>query len=81
MTPRGPSTGVTLQVLEHSGEEPQGKEIVLRKALSTVVTVGRKSSAPADAADGAESTLLRCPVISRKHARIAFSENGNVSDK
>lgn len=75
-----PTAGVTLSVLPNSGEEPAGRMLVLLKDQSNVLTIGRKSAAPGpDAQDAADGATFRCPVISRKHARIAFSESGNVS--
>lgn len=70
--------GVTLMVDAH-GDEPS-ERLTFYKTQTRTIYIGRKSGqtgAKADAQDG-DSALFRCPVISRKHAKITFTDFGNV---
>ena len=80
---------ILLHVEEYGDEAPHS--ISFYKDRSRTVVVGRRSSAGAmashaDPTDPAEPhdashpqrALFRCPVVSRKHAKITFTEYGNV---
>ena len=81
--------GIVLHVDEYCEQPPE--TLVFRKDRSRTIAVGRKSGAvsghsqdvPADGLearndDKPQSALFRCPVVSRKHAKITFTEYGNV---
>ena len=82
--------GIVLHVDEY-GDQP-AHPLSFSKHISRTITVGRKSSAASAAGEGApadvlgeprddshpQRALFRCPVVSRKHAKITFTEYGNV---
>ncbi|KAI0667506.1 hypothetical protein C8Q78DRAFT_982357 [Trametes maxima] len=70
--------GIVLYV-EDTGEQPP-KALSFTKSASCTVSVGRKPSQTSggDVASDPERALFRCPVVSRKHAKITFTEYGNV---
>ncbi|KAI0641642.1 hypothetical protein C8Q79DRAFT_988440 [Trametes meyenii] len=70
--------GIVLHV-EDTGEQPP-KALFFTKSASCTVSVGRKPSQTSggDVASEPERALFRCPVVSRKHAKITFTEYGNV---
>ncbi|EPQ53127.1 hypothetical protein GLOTRDRAFT_140052 [Gloeophyllum trabeum ATCC 11539] len=75
--PQRAVTGVKLYI-EKNGDQPS-RVMTFSKSQTITVKVGRKSAAtfeedcwPADEA------MFRCPVVSRKHAKIVFSDAGNA---
>ncbi|KAI0357230.1 hypothetical protein OH77DRAFT_1588602 [Trametes cingulata] len=68
-------SGIVLHVKEYAGHPPEA--LSFRKSASRTISVGRKSS-QGGIADDPERALFRCPVVSRKHAKITFTEYGNV---
>ncbi|KAH9172522.1 hypothetical protein EDB89DRAFT_1964577 [Lactarius sanguifluus] len=72
---RPPASGIML-VIPKTGEEPT-QTLRFLKSRSTVVHIGRASSSLADAEKSPDSIQFRCPVISRRHAKLMFS-SGHV---
>ncbi|KAI0697988.1 hypothetical protein BC835DRAFT_1336357 [Cytidiella melzeri] len=71
------ATGISLHV-EGNGDEPS-QVLNFMKDKSKVVTIGRKSTQAKHSKESTDDTaLFRCPVISRRHAQIIFSECGDV---
>ncbi|KAM5541515.1 hypothetical protein V8D89_004705 [Ganoderma adspersum] len=68
--------GLVLHVEEY-GEQPS-ETLTYRKSHSRTVAIGRKSSQGNPEQPDPERALFRCPVVSRKHAKITFTEYGNV---
>ena len=64
--------------IENYGDE-SSKELTFYKRNTPFVIIGRQSSV-AGLQDGVDDSraLFRCPVISRRHAKITFTEFGNV---
>jgi len=53
--------------------------LTYHKSCTRVITIGRKSShAQRESGQGSDRALFRCPVVSRKHAKITFTEFGNA---
>lgn len=50
------------------------------RAMTSVIEIGRRSGAEVDPEDDdeLESAMFRCAVVSRKHAKIAFTDAGKV---
>ncbi|KAI8969534.1 hypothetical protein BD414DRAFT_503173 [Trametes punicea] len=69
-------SGIVLHV-DAYGEYP-AEVLSFRKASSRTISVGRRSSSGRVLPDDAGRALFRCPVVSRKHAKITFTEYGNV---
>jgi hypothetical protein len=75
-------TGIVLHV-QPSDVETRC-EMVYYKSRTAVVNIGRQSSGgdtdkkPGDT-ESNNSAMFKCPVISRRHAKIAFSDSGHVS--
>ena len=67
--------GIVLHV-EENDEQP-AETLTFHKSRSRTIAVGRKSSQGVTEFDP-ERALFRCPVVSRKHAKITFTEYGNV---
>ncbi|KAI0764225.1 hypothetical protein BD413DRAFT_578545 [Trametes elegans] len=67
--------GIVLHVKQCDGQAPEA--LSYKKASSRTIAVGRKSS-QGDVPDDPERAQFRCPVVSRKHAKITFTEFGNV---
>lgn len=67
--------------MEQSGEQP-AHGMVFRKAITSVVNIGRRPASGPDKGDEpifeSDKAMFRCPVISRKHAKIAFADSGQV---
>ncbi|KAG6844264.1 hypothetical protein H0H87_008300 [Tephrocybe sp. NHM501043] len=61
-------TGIRLRV--------ENDDLVFHRATSSVVAIGRRPSHDERASPGA--ALFRCAVVSRKHAKIAFSDSGHA---
>ncbi|KAI9068546.1 hypothetical protein FKP32DRAFT_1642117 [Trametes sanguinea] len=68
--------GIVLHV-EAYGDEP-AEALCYSKAASRTISVGRKSSSGRVLPEDAGRALFRCPVVSRKHAKITFTEQGQV---
>ncbi|KAJ7636046.1 hypothetical protein DFH06DRAFT_1219813 [Mycena polygramma] len=75
MSPR-PVTGIALNI-EKSGAEP-GRTLIFRKGEVAVVHIGRRPGSDSDnrKADAGKA-FFACPVVSRHHAKIAFSDSGH----
>ncbi|KAI0631802.1 hypothetical protein C8Q77DRAFT_1128959 [Trametes polyzona] len=67
--------GIVLHVNEYEGHPPEA--LSYSKSDSRTISVGRRPS-QGYAPDEPERALFRCPVVSRKHAKITFTEYGNV---
>ena len=67
--------GIVLHV-EANDAQPS-ENLTFYKAHSRTIAIGRKSSQGGTEHDP-ERALFRCPVVSRKHAKITFTEYGNV---
>ena len=63
-------------VIPKSGEEPT-QTLRFLKSRSAVVHIGRASSSVVDPDKSPDSVQFRCPVISRRHAKLMFS-SGHV---
>lgn len=63
--------GIVLHVKEYEGQPPE--TMSFSKSASRTISVGRKPS-QGYIADDPERALFRCPVVSRKHAKITFTE-------
>ena len=61
---------------EENNEQPS-EVLTYRKNESRTIAVGRKPCQGATEFDPGRA-LFRCPVVSRKHAKITFTEYGNV---
>lgn len=74
----GGVVGVVLHV-EKSGEVP-AYGLVFKRENTSVVHIGRRSGQEPDKGrnDLLTSAMFRCAVVSRKHAKIVFSDNGHV---
>jgi len=59
-------------VIPKSGDEPT-QTLRFLKSRSAVVHIGRASSSVIDADKSPDSIQFRCPVISRRHAKLMFS--------
>ena len=70
-----PLVGIML-VIPKSGDEPT-QTLRFLESRSAVVHIGRASSSLADADKSPDSIQFRCPVISRRHAKLMFS-SGHV---
>ena len=68
--------GLILHVDEFGEQAPES--LTYHKSDSRTVAVGRKSSQGISDQPDPERALFRCPVVSRKHAKITFTEYGNV---
>ncbi|KAI9438936.1 hypothetical protein H4582DRAFT_1945676 [Lactarius indigo] len=72
---RPPASGIML-VIPKTGDEPT-QTLRFLKSRSTVVHIGRASSSLVDAEKSPDTIQFRCPVISRRHAKLMFS-SGHV---
>jgi len=63
-------------VIPKSGDEPT-QTLRFLKSRSAVIHIGRASSSVLDADKSPDSIQFRCPVISRRHAKLMFS-SGHV---
>jgi pSer/pThr/pTyr-binding forkhead associated (FHA) protein len=63
-------------VIPKTGDEPT-QTLRFLKSRSTVVHIGRASSSLGDAEKSPDTIQFRCPVISRRHAKLMFS-SGHV---
>ncbi|KAJ7281900.1 hypothetical protein C8J57DRAFT_85205 [Mycena rebaudengoi] len=68
-------TGIALHI-ENSAESSQ--RLIFRKAEEAVVHIGRRPGSDSDRGkgDGGKTCMFSCPVVSRNHAKIAFSDSG-----
>ena len=51
---------------------------VFHKVHSSVVQIGRRPGTENDEYNSGKA-MFRCPVVSRRHAKIAFADTGSVS--
>lgn len=70
-----PLIGIML-VIPKSGDEPT-QTLRFLKSRSAVVHIGRASSSLVDSDKSPDTIQFRCPVISRRHAKLMFS-SGHV---
>ena len=69
--------GISLSVDQY-GDEPS-HILTFYKNKTDVVLIGRRSSASSKpSSEEHDRALFRCPVISRRHAKITFTQYGNV---
>lgn len=70
--------GILMHVEGSSGAEPYS--MLFRRVDTPVVQIGRRSGYELDrrSLDDQTSAMFRCAVVSRKHAKIAFSDGGHV---
>ncbi|KJA18914.1 hypothetical protein HYPSUDRAFT_911499 [Hypholoma sublateritium FD-334 SS-4] len=75
-----PVTGITLHV-EKNGDVAAHR-LTFRRATTAVVHVGRRSASDAagdDSSSGGDGAAsFRCAVVSRRHAKVAFSDSGHA---
>ncbi|KAJ7132095.1 hypothetical protein C8R44DRAFT_773033 [Mycena epipterygia] len=72
-----PVTGVALHI-EKCGTEPN-YSLTFRKAEEPVVHIGRRPGSDSDKGKNEPGkAFFTCPVVSRHHAKIAFSDSGHV---
>ncbi|KAF8962825.1 hypothetical protein BDZ97DRAFT_1073926 [Flammula alnicola] len=73
-----PVTGISLHVEKQGGID--GYRMLFRRANTSVVHIGRRSGSETDRRldDDASAARFRCAVVSRKHAKIAFSDSGHA---
>ncbi|OCH89509.1 hypothetical protein OBBRIDRAFT_794195 [Obba rivulosa] len=66
-------------MVDAHGDEP-AESLTFYKSQTRAVHIGRKSGQPCAKArtQDVDSALFRCPVISRKHAKITFTDFGNA---
>lgn len=73
-----PLAGLVMHIEKSSNED--GCRLLFRKANATVIQIGRRppSNDPAKRQKDSESgrAMFKCPVVSRKHAKITFSDSG-----
>ena len=72
--------GIVLHVEKRGNID--GFSLTFRKSNTTVVHIGRRSGFEADKRskdqEQCNAAMFRCAVVSRKHAKIAFSDIGQV---
>ncbi|KAF8952464.1 hypothetical protein BDZ97DRAFT_761244 [Flammula alnicola] len=73
-----PVTGISLHVEKQGGID--GYRMLFRRANTSVVHIGRRSGSETDRRldDDGSAARFRCAVVSRKHAKIAFSDSGHA---
>ncbi|TFY77380.1 hypothetical protein EWM64_g6631 [Hericium alpestre] len=71
-----PVQGLWMQV--QKTEKTQLQNFYFYKSLAPVVNIGRASSSAPGSAAAPDSVCFRCPVISRKHAKIVLNGPGHV---
>ena len=70
-------TGISLSVDKYGDESAH--VLTFYKNKTDAVIIGRRSSASSKpSSDEHDRALFRCPVISRRHAKITFTQYGNV---
>lgn len=71
--------GISLHI--ESEDERSSQVLTFDKSQSSAITIGRRSSHTRRSGSLREldCALFRCPVVSRKHAKITFTKYGNVS--
>lgn len=72
-------SGVVLHIEESGGDSAY--EMTFRKETSNVVHIGRRPGSdlePREKDNETGKAMFRCAVVSRKHAKIAFSDTGYV---
>lgn len=76
-SPQRPVTGIALHIEKSGGIEAYG--MLFRRTNTSVVHIGRRSGLDSERrSEDAElgNAMFRCAVVSRKHAKIAFSDSG-----
>jgi hypothetical protein len=72
-------TGVALYIEKSATEPSHG--LIFRKAEEPVVHIGRRPGSDNDKRKSEPGkAFFTCPVVSRHHAKIAFSDSGHVSN-
>jgi len=73
-------TGIALVVEKPGGEGGYGNGMIFRKANTSVVHIGRRPSSEAERhrESDVDKAMFRCAVVSRQHAKITFTNGGNV---
>ena len=72
------AVGIRLHV-EKSGES-EAYSLLFKRENTSVIHIGRRSGQEPDKchSDNLTSAMFRCAVVSRKHAKIVFSDSGHV---
>ena len=71
------SLGLTIHVEKNGAAAAY--TLAFHKAISSVIQVGRRPGAENDHNECDPSkAMFRCPVVSRKHAKITFTDAGSV---
>ena len=65
--------------VEKSGES-EAYSLLFKRENTSVIHIGRRSGHEPDKChtDNLTSAMFRCAVVSRKHAKIVFSDSGHV---
>lgn len=65
--------------VEKSGES-EAYSLLFKRENTSVIHIGRRSGHESDKChgDNLTSAMFRCAVVSRKHAKIVFSDSGHV---
>ncbi|KAG6839676.1 hypothetical protein C0991_000287 [Blastosporella zonata] len=71
-------TGIILDVEKSSDVDPACTLTFRRSSSSSVVHIGRRPSHDDKIQSETDAAMFRCAVVSRKHAKIAFSDSGHV---
>ncbi|KAG2002460.1 NWD2 [Coprinopsis cinerea AmutBmut pab1-1] len=73
-----PLTGIALNVEKYDNNDAY--RLVFNRANGCVIHIGRRPGADSTRSHDNDSgnAMFRCAVVSRKHAKIAFSDNGNA---
>ncbi|KAJ7493471.1 hypothetical protein B0H11DRAFT_2006569 [Mycena galericulata] len=72
-----PVTGLALHIEKTSTEA--GHRIIFRKSEEPVVHIGRRPGSDSDKRKSEPGkAFFTCPVVSRHHAKIAFSDSGHI---
>ncbi|KAF9466729.1 hypothetical protein BDZ94DRAFT_1319246 [Collybia nuda] len=70
-------TGIIMHIERSSSNAPY--DLIFRRANSNVIQIGRRPGTEAEQKQGDNvGAMFRCAVVSRKHAKIAFSDSGHA---
>jgi hypothetical protein len=75
--------GVVLHTIEDLDQGQPAQALSYDRETTSVINIGRRPSSSSTSEEDQQQDLhtaqFKCPVISRSHARIIFSDSGNVS--
>ena len=80
-SPHPPLSGIVLHVEDNGNTD--GYRLTFNRSNSSVIHVGRRPGAESESRTrdiDSGRAMFRCAVVSRKHAKIAFSDSGHVGD-